>query len=99
MNYQFSKFSCLFCDLTNACCGILADLNINVLEAVKNLRENFCFNDNFGQINGVFRNLGKALANVSFKLGIGVRDQSSQVWNCALINNSLGKLFSVLCNF
>jgi len=39
------------------------------------------------------------LADVSLELGIGVRDESSKVWDSSLVNNSLGKLFGVLGDF
>ena len=47
------------------------------------------FNNNFGKINGVLCDLSKALANVSLKLSIGVRDKSSEVWDCTLVDDSL----------
>jgi len=43
--------------------------------------------------------LGKALANVSFKLGIWMGDKGSKIWNGTLIDNGLGKLLGVLGNF
>ena len=43
--------------------------------------------------------LGQALANVALELCVGVGDQSSNVWYCTLVNDGLGELFGVLCDF
>jgi len=89
VNNKLGELGCLLGDFTNAGSGILADLDVNVLEAVKNSWENLSFNNNFGKINGVLCDLSKALANVSLKLGVGVRDKSSEVWDCTLVDDSL----------
>ena len=72
MNNKLGKFGCLFGNFTNACCGVFANLHINVFETVQDAWEDFCFNYNFGKINGVLGNLSKTLANVALKLGIRV---------------------------
>ena len=65
MDDKFSKLGGLLRNLSDAGSGVLADLDINVFEAVKNFREDFSFNDDFCQVNGVLCNLSKTLAHVS----------------------------------
>lgn len=89
MDNKFSELSCLLSNFTDAGSSILAYLDINVLEAVKNSWENFSFNNNFSKVNGMLSDLSKALANVSLKLSIRVRDKSSKVWDCTLVNDCL----------
>jgi hypothetical protein len=96
---QFGKFSGLFSDLTDACCCIFANLNVNIFETVQYARENFSLNNNFGKINCVFCDLSQALTNVTLELSIWVRYQSCEVWYCTLVNNCLSELFSVLSDF
>jgi hypothetical protein len=99
VNNKLGELGCLFCNFSDASSSVFADLNINVLKAVENLGENFGLNNYFCEIDGVLGDLCEALANVSLKLSIWVRDQGSKVWYCTLINYSLSKLFSVLGNF
>lgn len=47
----------------------------------------------------MFGDLCEALANVSLELGIRVGDKSSEVWNCALVDDSLSKFLGVFSNF
>jgi len=44
-------------------------------------------------------NLSEALTNISLELGIWMRNQSSKIWDCALINNCLSELFGVFSDF
>jgi hypothetical protein len=74
-------------------------LNIHVFQAVENSWEDFSFYDNFGKIDGMFGNLGKALTNISLELSIWVRNKGSEIWDSTLINYSLSKFFSVFGNF
>jgi hypothetical protein len=39
------------------------------------------------------------LANIAFELGIGVRNERSEVGNCALVNDGLSELFGVFGDF
>jgi len=95
---ELSELSSLLCNLTDASGGILADLNVDVLEAVKDTGEDLSFNDNFSEINGVLSDLGEALADVTLELGIGMRDESGEVGNGTLVDDGLSKLLSVLSN-
>jgi len=99
MNDKLGKFGSLFCNFTNASCSILANLDVDILKAVENSGEDFCFNNNFSQVDGVFGNLSKTLANVSLKLSIGVGDECSKIWNGTLINDGLSEFFSVFSDF
>lgn len=99
MNDQFGKLSCLLGNFTDASGSVLTDLDVNVLEAVKDAGEDFGFNDDLSKINGVLSDLGKALANVALKLCVGVGDQSSEIWYCTLVNDGLGELLGVFCDF
>ena len=99
MDNKFCKLSGLFSDFSYASRGVLTHLHIDVFKAVKDLGENFSFNDNFGMVNGVFSDLCKALANVPLKLSVRVGDQGSQVGHGTLVNNSLREFFSVFCDF
>jgi hypothetical protein len=93
---ELSELSGLLGDFTNAGGSVLADLNINVLKAVKNAGEDLSLNNDLSKVDGVLGDLGKALANVTLELGIGVRDEGSKVWDGTLVNNGLGELLSVL---
>lgn len=89
MNDKLSKFGCLLCDFTDASSSVLANLNVDVFEAVENSWENLSFNNNFGEVNGMLCDLSKALANVSLKLGIWVRDEGGKVWDSTLVDDCL----------
>ena len=93
---QLGQLSGLICNLTDAGCSVLPHLDVDVLQAVENAREDFSLNDDFCEVDGVLGNLGEALADVSLELGIRVGDEGSQVGDGALVNDSLGKLLSVL---
>ena len=89
----------MFGDLSDAGSCVFAYLDINVFKAVKNLWEDFCFNNNFCQVNCVLCNLGETLTDVSLKLSIWVGDQCGKVWDSTLVNDSLGKFLGVFCDF
>jgi hypothetical protein len=74
-------------------------LDIDVLQAVQDSGEDLSLNNNLSQVDGVLGDLGKALADIPFKLGIRVGDQSGQVGNGTLVNDSLCELFSVFGDF
>merc|ERR1712127_300785 len=93
---ELGELGGLFGDLTNAGSSVLAHLNVDVLKAVQDSREDLSLNDDLSQVDGVLSNLGEALADVSLELGIGVGNKSSEVWHGTLVNNSLGELLSVL---
>jgi hypothetical protein len=99
VNDQLRKLGSLFGYLTNTSCCILTDLNVNVLKAVQDAGENFGFNDNFSEVNGVLCDLSEALADVSLKLGVWVGDKCSKVGDGTLVNDCLRKLLGVLGNF
>jgi hypothetical protein len=71
-------------------------LDIEILQAVENSREDLSLNNDLSQINGVLSDLSKARADLSLKLSIRVRDKSSEVRNGSLVNNCLSELLSVL---
>lgn len=98
MYNKFCKFSCLFCNFSDASSCIFSYLNIHVFQAVQDSWENFSFNNYFGKVNCVLCNLSKALTNISFQLSIWMRNQCSEIWDSTLINNCLSKFFSVFCN-
>lgn len=60
MNDKFSELSGLLGDFSDASSGILSYLNIEIFQAVKDSGEDFSLYNNFGQINGVLSDLGKA---------------------------------------
>jgi len=55
---QFRKLGRLLSDFANARGGILAHLNIDVLEAIEDAWEDLCFDHDLCQVNGVLGNLG-----------------------------------------
>lgn len=99
MDDKLGKLSCLLSDFTDAGCSVLAHLDVNILQAVKDAGEDFGFDNDLSKINGVFGDLGEALADITLKLGVGVGDQSSKIWYCALVNHGLGELLGVLSDF
>ena len=99
MDDQLREFSCLLGDFTDTGCSVLSDLYINVFQAVQYSRENFCFDNNFGEIDRVFGDLGQTLTDVALELGIWVRNKSSKVWDGTLVNNCLGQFFGMLGDF
>jgi len=93
---ELSELSSLLSNFSDASSSVLSYLNIDILKAVKDSREDLSFDNDFSEIDGVLGDLGEALAYVSLELGIGVRDESSKVWDGTLVNNGLSKLFGVL---
>ena len=57
MDDEFGKFGGLLCNFSDASGCVFANLDIDVFKAVKNLGEDFGFNDDFGQIYGVLCDL------------------------------------------
>jgi len=93
---ELCELSSLLSNLTNASGGILTDLDVDVLQAVEDAGEDLSLHDHFSKVNGVLGDLGEALADVTLKLGIGMRDKSGEVGNGTLVDDCLGKLLSVL---
>jgi hypothetical protein len=56
---QLSQLSSLLCDLTDASGGVLANLNIEILEAVEDAREDLSLNDDLSKVDGVLGNLSE----------------------------------------
>ena len=57
MNNELSELSGLLSDFSDACSSILSDLNIEVLQAVKDSGEDLSLDDDFSQIDGVLGDL------------------------------------------
>lgn len=93
---ELSELSGLLGDFSDAGGGILADLDIKILQAVKDAGEDLSLNDNLSKIDGVLSNLSKAGANLTLELGIGVADEGSEVGNGTLVNDGLGQFLGVL---
>ena len=74
MNDELSELGGLLSNLTDAGCSVFANLNVNILEAVENSWENLRLNDDFSEVDGVLGDLGEALADITLKLGIWVRN-------------------------
>jgi hypothetical protein len=62
---KLCELSCLLGNLTNAGSSILADLNIEIFEAVKDAREDLSLNHDLSKIDCVLCDLSKARANLS----------------------------------
>jgi len=58
VNDKFGKLGCLFGNFTDASGSVLTDLDVDILKAVKDTGEDFCFNDDLSKINGVLGDLG-----------------------------------------
>ena len=86
-------------DFTDTGCSILSHLDVDVLQAVQDSREDLSLNDDLSEIDGVLSDLSKALADVALELSIWVGNESSEVWYCTLINDCLGQFFCMLSNF
>jgi hypothetical protein len=57
VNNELSELSGLLSDFSDACSSILSDLNIEVLQAVKDSGEDLSLDDDFSQIDGVLSDL------------------------------------------
>lgn len=90
MHYQLCKLGRLLSYFTYASRSIFADLNIDILKAVQDTGEDFGFNNNFSEVDGVLGDLSEALADIALKLGVWVGDKCSQVGDSTLVNDCLG---------
>ena len=62
---KFRQLWRLFGDFSDACCSVFPYQRIDVLQAVENSGEDFCFHHHVGELDGVLRDLSETRTDVS----------------------------------
>mmetsp|Transcript_9509 Transcript_9509/g.11726 ORF Transcript_9509/g.11726 Transcript_9509/m.11726 type:complete len:276 (-) Transcript_9509:538-1365(-) len=93
---ELGKLGGLLGDLADASGGVLAHLDVDVLQAVENAREDLSLDDDLGEVDGVLGDLSEALAHLALELSVRVGDKGGEVGDGTLVNDGLSELLGVL---